>query len=166
MTLRTMFIILIGLMFSVTAAQAADVRVKDLTVSGVWARASAGPARAGAAYLTIANHGKAMDRLVAVSTPAAKRADIHTTLMEKGVMKMRPVKAVEVHPGEPAVLRPGGMHIMLMGLKAPLEEGKHFPLTLTFERAGSVEVMVMVEAAGSMGDMRPHKAPMEHRQGS
>lgn len=155
-------IALIGLAVLSQAAQAMDDRVKDLSISHPWARASAGPARAGAAYLTITNHGTAMDRLLAVATPAARHASVHTTLMAEGVMKMRPVKAVEVHPGEPAVLRPGGMHVMLMGLKAPLKEGQSFPLTLTFETAGTIEIMVMVKAAGSMGDM--HKAPMGHQQ--
>jgi len=168
---RTLSITLIGIVFSTMTVQAMDARVKDLTVSGVWARASAGPARAGAAYLTVANHGKEIDRLIAVATPAAKHASLHTSLMEQGVMKMRPLKAVEVHPGEPAVLRPGGTHIMLMGLKAPLKEGAHFPLTLTFEKAGTVEVMVMVRGVASMGDihkhdMQKHQAPMEHRHGS
>lgn len=153
---------LIGLAVLSQAAQAMEYRVKDLTVSHPWARATAGPARAGAAYLTITNHGKAVDRLLAVATPAARRADVHTTLMDQGIMKMRPVKAVEVHPGEPAVLRPGGMHVMLMGLKAPLKTGGSFPLTLTFETAGTVEVMVTVKGAGSMGDM--DKAPMGHRR--
>jgi len=171
MTLRTLSIALIGIVFSAMTAQATETRVQDLTVSNVWARASAGPARAGAAYLTVANNGKAMDRLIAVATPAAKNASLHTSLIEQGVMKMRPLKAVEVHPGEPAVLRPGGAHIMLMGLKAPLKEGTQFPLTLTFEKAGTVEVMVTVQGVGSMGEMhkpgmQDHEAPMEHRHGS
>jgi copper(I)-binding protein len=155
-------IALIGLAVWAQAAQAMDYRVKDLTVSHPWARATAGPARVGAAYLTITNHGTAMDRLLAVATPTAKHAGVHATIMDQGIMKMRPVKAVEVHPGEPAVLRPGGMHVMLMGLTAPLKKGQSFPLTLTFESAGTVEVMVTVKGAGSMGDM--DKAPMEHRQ--
>lgn len=144
------------------AVQAQEYRLKGLTVSHPWARATAGPARAGAAYLTITNHGQKMDRLLAVATPAAKRASVHVTLMEQGVMKMRPVKAVEVHPGEPAVLQPGGMHVMLMGLKAPLEAGERFPMTLTFENTGVIEILVTVKGVGSMGDM--DKAPMGHQR--
>ncbi len=59
-------------------------------------------------------------------------------------MKMRPVEAIEIAPGEPAVLQPGGLHIMLMGLAAPLETGKPFPMTLVFENAGSVDVEIQV----------------------
>lgn len=164
MKTRFLTLTLVALGLFAQAAQAMEYRVKDVTISHPWARATAGPARAGAAYLTIANHGTTMDRLLAVATPAAKRAMVHTTLMEQGVMKMRPVKAVEVNPGEPTVLRPGGMHVMLMGLAAPLKEGQSFPLTLTFEKAGTVEVMVMVRGAGSMGHER--ESPMEHRHGS
>jgi copper(I)-binding protein len=70
--------------------------------------------------------------------------------MEDGVMKMRPVEAIEVAPGEPTVLGPGGLHIMMMGLKAPLVEGERFPVTLVFERAGEATVHVVVDKATSM----------------
>ena len=72
-------------------------------------------------------------------------------LMEGDVMRMRAVKAIEVNPGEPVTLKPGGLHVMLMGLKAQLKDGEQFPLTLTFEKAGSVAVDVAVEAAGAAG---------------
>ena len=65
-------------------------------------------------------------------------------------MKMRPLKAVEVAPGEPSILRPGGMHIMLMGLKAPLVEQETFPVTLTFENAGKIEIEVSIQSATSL----------------
>jgi copper(I)-binding protein len=67
-------------------------------------------------------------------------------------MKMRPLPAVDIKAGGQAELKPGGMHIMLVGLAAPLKEGQTFPLTLTFEKAGKVEVTVTVEKAGAMGD--------------
>lgn len=69
--------------------------------------------------------------------------------------KKRPLEAIEVSPGEPAILQPGGLHVMLMALKTPLIEGEKFPLNLTFERTGSIQVQVMVEApstGGSPGD--------------
>lgn len=67
------------------------------------------------------------------------------------MMKMQPVKAVEVSPGKPTVMKPGGLHVMLMGLKSPLKEGTVFPLILTFEKVGVIEVRVMVMKVGSMG---------------
>ena len=75
-------------------------------------------------------------------------------------MKMRPLEAVEVAPGEPTVFKPGGLHIMLMGLRQPLKEGETFPLVLTFQRAGRIEVEAMVLKATSMG----YDAHMEHRK--
>jgi copper(I)-binding protein len=69
---------------------------------------------------------------------------------------MRPVEAVEVTPGESTVLKPGGLHVMLMGLKAPLKKGKIFTLTLTFEKAGSVDVAVEVQGPGTMAPGHEH----------
>jgi copper(I)-binding protein len=129
---------------------AQDYKVGDLRVDQPWARATPGRVPNGAVYLTLTNEGATADRLVAASSPAAKHAGLHMHSMEEGVMKMQPVKAMEVAPGSPTVLKPGGLHIMLMGLKAPLKEGERFTVTLTFERAGSVEVEVMVEKLGAM----------------
>ena len=144
---RALFLVAaMGLVFP---AVADDYVIGKLTVGDPWARASAGPAKAGAAYVTITNGGAETDRLIAAATPAAKRAAVHTHMMDRGVMKMRPVEAVEVDPGEPTVFMPGGLHIMLMGLKAPLVEGDTFPLTLTFERSGIVEVRVRVLGVGA-----------------
>jgi copper(I)-binding protein len=133
------------------------ITVGDLTIAQPWARASAGKAKNGVAYMTLANKGTAKDRLVGATTPAARKASLHTHLMEGDIMKMRPVEAVEIAPGKSAVLKPGGLHVMLMGLKTPLKEGEAFPLTLTFENAGSVEVRVMVHKAGAMGPAHKHK---------
>ena len=130
-------------------AFADEFRSGDITVSDPFARASAGPAKAGAAYLTISNSGTQVDRLMEAKTTVAKTAQVHATLLDNGVMKMRPVKAVEVSPGEPTVLRPGELHIMLMGLQARLVEGQTFALTLTFEIAGTIEVDVPVLGAGA-----------------
>lgn len=131
-------------------APAADFTVGDITVGNPWSRASAGPAKNGVVYLTIVNNGAAADRLVKAASPVAKMTSLHISRMEGEVMKMEPVEAIAATPGKPVELKPGGLHIMLMGLKAPLEEGQMFPVTLTFEKAGSVEVKVMVGKAGAM----------------
>lgn len=149
-----------ALLFVLTlaAGAAADHHIKGtVMVHEPWARASAGKARAGATYFTIANRGGKTDRLVAVSSPVARKARLHTHSMEGGVMKMRHVTAVEVAPGEPTVFKPGGLHVMLMGLKAPLRKGESFPLTLTFENAGKIEVRVMVQGVGAMGPGKTDK---------
>ncbi len=121
-----------------------------------------GRGRVGVAYFTLSNRGSSIDRLVAAATPVAMRASLHTHLMEKGVMKMRRLQAVEISPGEPTVLKSGGLYVMLMGLKHPLTEGESLPLTLTFEKAGTVEVQVTVEKPGAM---QSSEMPGYHRHG-
>ena len=74
-------------------------------------------------------------------------------------MKMRRVDSVDVKPGVPVTMRPGGLHFMLMGLRAPLEKGQVFPLTLTFKIAGAVTVDVMVHGVGAR--MPDHKDSMK-----
>ncbi len=113
-----------------------------------WARASAG--KTGAAYLVIVNKGAADDRLVSATTPVAQKAEPHMTTDDNGVMKMRPVDGIDIKAGATAELKPGGLHLMLMGLKAPLKAGQSFPLTLTFEKAGAIDATVVVEKAGAM----------------
>jgi copper(I)-binding protein len=122
-----------------------------IAVEAPFARASAGQARNGAAYLSIKNTGAHADRLIGAKAAVSKRAELHTHLHENGVMKMRPVDAIEVPANGMAMLKPGGDHVMLMGLTAPLVEGQTFPLTLVFEKAGEIEVMVSVGGVGAMG---------------
>lgn len=136
------------LSFAVPAA-AHDYKAPGLHIDHPWSRATAGSARNGAAYMTLNAVGDGDDRLLSAASPVAEKVELHTHLMEDGVMKMRPVTAIEVTPGSPTTLQPGGLHVMLLGLKAPLVKGEKFPLTLTFEKAGKVEVEVNVEAAGA-----------------
>jgi copper(I)-binding protein len=125
-------------------AQTGQVEVKD-----AWARATPGKAENGAAYLTI--ESPVADRLVAASTPVAKKAGLHTMTMEGSVMKMRPLNGIDVPANQPVTLKPGGIHIMLQGLNEPLQAGKSFLLTLTFEKAGQKQVAVEIEKAGAAG---------------
>jgi periplasmic copper chaperone A len=116
----------------------------------VWARPTAGPASAGAVWFTLTNDGPA-DQLIGASTPVAASAGVHETIDDSGVMKMRPVPSVALDTGKPVTLKPGGLHVMLMGLKAPLKAGDSFPLTLTFTHAPPLTVMVKVETGGMQG---------------
>ena len=100
----------------------------------------------GAAYLAIKNSGRESDTLESASTPDAKKAEIHETTNANGVMKMRPVEGgLKIAPGQTVEFKPGGYHIMLMGLKQNLKEGEQIPLKLTFAHAGSVDVEVKIE---------------------
>jgi periplasmic copper chaperone A len=134
---------------SLVVASAVLAQPAQLEVSGAWARATPGSAPNGAAYVTI--QSPTADRLVSASTPAAKKAELHTMSMQGMVMKMRPLAGLDIPAGAPVTLKPGGEHIMLLGLSHPLREGQSFPLTLDFEKAGSRTVTVTVEKAGATG---------------
>lgn len=137
----------VALLFAPVAFAHHDYSLGPLSIDHPWARASV--AANGAAYMIISTSGPEPDELVAAASPVAGKVELHTHLMEGDVMRMRPVKAIEVNVGEPAVLRPGGLHIMLIGLEAPLQEGTKFPLTLRFAKAGEITVDVAVKAAGA-----------------
>lgn len=130
-----------------SAAQAVEI-------TDAWARASAGMARAGAAFMTITNPGDTDDRVVSASAPISAVAELHTHIMDGDVMRMRQVPDIAVPAGETVTLQPGGLHVMFMKLDKPLEEGTTFPVTLTFEKAGEKTVTVTVKGAGAMGGMK------------
>ena len=134
-------------------ALADSFRVGDLVVENPWFRASAGAAKSGVSFMAIMNNGDTPDRLVSVSSTVAKKAHLHTTIMENDVMKMRALDALEIPVGGMAILKPGSTHVMFMGLNAPLKEGETFPLTLEFEKAGMLEITANVMKAGAMGIM-------------
>jgi copper(I)-binding protein len=129
-------------------AQAPAVEVTE-----AWARATTSAARAGGVFLTLKATG-APDRVVSASSPVAEKVELHETVRDGNVMRMREVPALEVLPGTPLVLQPGGLHIMLIGLKRQLNRGESFPLTITFEKAPPVTATVTVQAAGAGGGHR------------
>ena len=134
--------------WSVATVAQAQAPADAVVVSNPWARASAGAATTGAAYLTVVANGQA-DSLTGASTPAAAKAEVHQTIAVNGVMQMRSVPAIPLEPGKPVTLAPGGYHVMLMGLQHPLKPDETFPLTLTFEHAKPVTVTVKVGAVGA-----------------
>jgi copper(I)-binding protein len=127
-------------------ANAHDYKAGELTIAHPYARATVPNQPTGAAYMTIENTGKGADKLLAASSPVAKSVQIHSMSMQGNVMKMREVSDLELKPSTKTELRPGdGYHLMLVGLKQPLKAGDKFPVTLSFEKAGKVEVSVWVE---------------------
>lgn len=132
-----------------------EYKLGAIAIDHPWARpAVAG--RNGAAYLGLANGGEA-DRLIAASSPMARKVELHTHLIDSaGVARMRPVDGVDLPAGGEATLAPGGLHVMLFGLGEALQEGRRFPLTLTFERAGEIEVEVAVEKGASAAHEHGH----------
>jgi periplasmic copper chaperone A len=140
-------ILLAGLaLFAAGAAHAHDYKLGRIAIGHPWARPTAEGTKAGAAYLTLENAGGEADSLVGVNSPVAGQAQIHETTNDGGVMKMRQVQGgVALAPGATVAFKPGGYHIMLLGLKQKLAEGEHIPLTLTFAKAGSIGVEMYVE---------------------
>lgn len=145
--------------FLASQASAADYNLGALTIQDPWARASAGRMKAGAAFLTISNEGET-DRLLQAKADVADAVELHTHIRDGEIMRMRQVEAIDVTGGTVTNLQPGGLHIMFIGLKAPLKEGETFPLTLEFEKAGSVKVDVEVKNISAMGNQ-----PADHMHG-
>ena len=148
-----LFVVGVGAGSDMFLAQAAEK--SGMVVEDAWSRERPDGAIVGGAFVTIHNKEGERDRLVAASSPIADRVEIHTTVMQGGVMSMLRQEELIIPAGETVVMKPGGFHIMLMGLKENLEKGKKFPLTLNFARAGEITVEVHVEEAGAM--MMMHK---------
>lgn len=130
------------------AAPASEVTVGDLSVSGGWLKAMLPGQPAGGGYLTVTNSGGEADRLVAVSSPAAGKSEVHEMKVENDVMVMRPVEGgVEIPAGGTVELKPGGLHLMFTQVAEPFTEGATVPVTLEFEKAGKVELALPVRAA-------------------
>jgi len=133
-----------------TSVRAEDVKAGDLVISRPWTRATPGGAKTGGGFLTIENKGSAPDRLIGASADGAGKIEVHEMAINDGVMKMRPVEGgLAIDPGKTVKLAPGGYHLMMMDLKAPLKQGDKLPLTLQFEKAGKVAVTLDVQGIGA-----------------
>ncbi len=133
-----------------TAAAAQDYKLGSLEISQPWTRATAPTAKAGGGYVTITNKGTTPDRLIAVRSAVSDKAEIHEMKMEGNVMRMRELaKGLEIPPGATVELKPGGYHIMFMDLKAPMAKDAKVPVTLVFEKAGSIDVDLVVQPIGA-----------------
>jgi copper(I)-binding protein len=121
---------------------AADAEAQ-ITVQEAWARATPPGAKIAAGYLTVRNAGAA-DKLLSASSPAAERVETHMTMREGDISRMREVKGYEVPARGTLELKPGGPHLMLVNIKAPLKEGTAVPLTLRFEKAGEIKTVLQV----------------------
>jgi len=129
-----------------TPASAHQYELGTLVIGHPWARPTAPGMPLGAAYLSITNNGKYADALVAASSPAAARVEFHQTTLADGMARMRPLTEIAIAPGATVKIEPGGIHVMLADLKAPLEPGKPVPLELEFRVAGKLTVELSIEA--------------------
>ena len=142
-------------------ASAQHYALGDLSIHRPWSRELPPVAPNGAAYFQVENGGSESVRIVGASSPIADRAELHTHEMDGGVMKMRHVRAVEVPAKGTASFAPGGLHVMLIGLKKPLVAGESFPLILDFDTAGTIDVTVEITRNGPVD----HSGHGDHEHG-
>jgi periplasmic copper chaperone A len=136
------------LLVSASVALAQNDRIDSIEVANAWAPATGSSPTNSAVYMSLVDRGAKSDELVDASSPVAQKAELHVFNIGKGdVYGMQRVSGIEITPGSAAtVLAPGGAHIMLESLKRPLRAGTTFPLTLTFQRAGQLQIEVRVES--------------------
>jgi hypothetical protein len=144
--MRRLLIALAALLAFAGTAGAHDYTVGDLTIDHPWATPSIPGQGQASAYLVVRNAGGEADRLVGARASIAEGAALHGHVMDGDVARMSPVEALDVPPRGEAALEPGGAHVMLVGLAEPLALEDSFVLTLTFERAGDVDVEVKVQS--------------------
>lgn len=131
-----------------TAQAAAQVKVE-----GAWARPTVAGQQGGGGFMALV--AAKDDKLVGGSTPVAQRFELHTMAMKGDVMEMREVSKVDLPAGQKVEFKPGGLHVMFIGLKSPLKVGDKVPVTLKFEKAGEVKVDFEIMA-------RPKAAEHKH----
>jgi len=145
-------IVTLGFGFSVNAQEA---KVGSIKIESAYTRATVPGQQVAGGFMKIENKGAA-DQLVSASSPIAGEVQLHEMAMEGNVMKMRQVKDIPVPAGGAVELKPGGLHLMFMNIKAPLAAGETVPVKLKFAKAGEVEVKVPVNAMGQQGGAMKH----------
>jgi copper(I)-binding protein len=133
------------LLLALAACSSKNDSAPGIQANDAWVRATVPRKSATAAYFTLRNSGGG-DRLVGVSTPVGE-ASLHSTSMDGGVMRMRPLDSLEIPGGAVVALKPGGIHVMIVGLNRPLEAGQELPIALKFERSGTIRVAAVARSA-------------------
>lgn len=144
---------LVRTVLSLAWLAAAPVAAEAPSVADAWIRATPPGARTAAAYMTLTG-ADAADRLLGAATPAAEAVEIHTNVVENGVARMERLPELAIPVGVSVRLQPGGTHLMLIGLAAPLEPGSKVAFSLRFATAGTVELEVPVVDARAIGHAR------------
>ena len=161
--------VMLGGLCLATPALAEDFKRGGITVLSPWARATPGGATVAGAFLEIRAAPGADDRLVTVRSAVSPTIELHDHVSDGGVMKMRRVDAIPVSGTTPVVLKPGGLHIMMFNITAPLKEGDAVDFTLVFEKAGEMKIsakVLKVGAPGPQSDRGHDDAGSAHKMGS
>ena len=128
-------------------APAQHYEAGDIHIQSPWARALPPTSPNGAVYLPLTNHGAHPDKLLGASADVAERVEVHSHILEDGMMKMRRVESVDLPPHKAVLFAPGGYHFMLIGLKRPLEADDRFQILLAFEQNSQALVEVVVQSS-------------------
>jgi periplasmic copper chaperone A len=146
-------------------AGAAEIKAGDLVITQAWSRATPNGAKIGSGYFTVENKGTTADRLIGVSADIAGKVEVHEMATKDGVMTMRPLdKGLTIDPGKTIKLAPGGSHLMMFDLKAPLKQGDVLPVTLEFEKAGKVKISLDVQSIGAQSPAGAEPGGMEMKK--
>lgn len=156
--LNALLATVVGLGLTATA-QAQEAKVGSIKVENAYTRATVPGQQVAGGFMKIENKGAA-DQLISASSPVSGEVQLHEMAMEGNVMKMRQVKDIAVPAGGAVELKPGGLHLMFMNIKAPLAAGETVPVKLKFAKAGEVEVKMPVNAMGAHG--AGHGGAMKH----
>ena len=136
--------------------QAQNATVGSVQIENAYTRSTVPGQMAAGGFMKIENKGSGADQLISASSPVAGEVQLHEMAMDGNVMKMRQVKDIAVPAGGSVELKPGGLHLMFMNIKAPLAAGETVPLKLRFAKAGEVEVKLPVNAMGAQGGAMKH----------
>ncbi len=170
LTSVTILASLIGAQISVQAGNHATAKPAptktapgSIMVSAGLARMSFGRAVNSAGFLSIENRGKQDDVLIGASSMISQRTELHTHIRDGEIMRMRRVEGgIKVPTGKTTTLQPGGLHVMFIGLKKPLKNGDQFPLTLTFQKAGNIEITMTARKKIPRGSHMGGGMKMDH----
>jgi periplasmic copper chaperone A len=147
---RILPVLLVAASLAATPSFARDYRIGSIEIVEPWSRATPLTAPSAGGFLTLTNKGDAPDRLVAIESPAAKQAELHQMKMDGTIMRMRELEnGIVLAPGQTVELKPGGYHVMFIGLKAPFVKDQKVAATLVFEKAGRIDVEFQVDALGA-----------------
>ena len=146
----TLATVLLAASLAATPSFAHDYKIGSIEIVLPWSRATPSTAPSAGGFLTLTNKGDAPDRLISIMSPAAKQTEIHEMKMDGAVMRMRELEnGVVLPPGQTIELKPGGYHVMFMGLRAPFVKDQKVPATLVFEKAGRIDIEFQVDALGA-----------------
>lgn len=146
-------------MVGAALAQAQEAKVGNIKIEGAYTRSTVPGQKAAGGFMKIIDQGAA-DQLISASSPVADEVQLHMMSMEDNVMKMRQVKAIDIPANGSVELKPGGLHIMFMGIKEPLAAGGSVPVKLKFAKAGEVEIKLPVNAMTNQAPAGHDKAKM------